>query len=394
MANFEESRFLGLSSRAIVLTLVVTAIVVGLFFMPPALKFLFEDSNKTVKSKSGSTAVAANSQASTQKASLNTDKLQQVSSDISSLGQKPAAKTPSKKVDTSDQGGGFFSGWNFKVKASGAGDTPGVQIPAGLSIEKIGSKDAQNFLRGGVSDIKRFIKREAIPMGVQQDAMMMFASALAELAAGVKGVSNEEIVSRLTGLHLQTLREISAGGGDRGRLLSWLMIPVVSFVDQGTKVFAAKTIRDRFSPRMVLVSAAIREQSPPDYGLGQGAIARAQLELVVRSSDVEMVRIINNGRIVREVKLGRPNQIGERIVRVTGDATGVWSFVALDRFGARPYSKSYAFYPRVQSFLQNPNGDYEIDFQPDSAPNSLDKYFFIGSSGGARRAGDGIISTF
>jgi hypothetical protein len=79
---------------------------------------------------------------------------------------------------------------------------------------------------------------------------------------------------------------------------------------------------------------------------------------------------------------------------VTGDATGVWSFVALDRFGARPYSKSYAFYPRVQSFLQNPNGDYEIDFQPDSAPNSLDKYFFIGSSGGARRAGDGIISTF
>ena len=134
MANFGESRFLGLSSRAIVLTLVVTAIVVGLFFMPPAIKFLFEDSNKSVKTKSSSTTVASAPQGSNQKAALNADKLQQVSSDITAMGQKPAAKTPSKKVDNSDGGGGFFSGWNFKVKASGAGDSPGVQIPAGLSI--------------------------------------------------------------------------------------------------------------------------------------------------------------------------------------------------------------------------------------------------------------------
>lgn len=395
MANFQESRILGLSPRAVWLTLAVVAVVVGLFFIPPALKFMFEGSGKSGKPKAPAAVAVQPGQAGTQKAALNTEKLQQVSSDLTSLNAKPAPKgQPSKKVDNVDQGGGFFSGWNFKVKARGGTGEPVVQKPSGLTIEKLGTKEAQNFFKAGVNEIKRFMKRERIPMGAQEEAMTTFSSALAELAAGVKGVSNEEIVARLEVLHVQTLRELSAAGADRGRLLGWLSLPVVGFVDEITGVDAARQILAKFQPRMTLISAAIREQTPAAWGLGQGALARAQLEITVHGSDVDKMRIINNGKIVREVKLKRPDENGDQVVRVAGDATGIWTFVAMDKFGARPYSKSYAFYPRVQAFPQSPNGDYEIAFEPSSARFSLDKFFFVGSSGNPNRTSDPVISQF
>jgi hypothetical protein len=395
MANFQESRILGLSPRAVWLTLAVVAVVVALFFIPPAIKFLFEGAGRSGKAKAPAAVAVQPSQSGTQKAALNTEKLQQVSTDLTSLNGKPGPKSQQgKKVDNVDQGGGFFSGWNFKVKARGGTGEPTMQRPSGLTLEKLGTKEAQNFFKAGVSEIKRFMKRERIPMGPQEEAMMTFSSAIGELAAGVKGVSNEEIVSRLAMLHAQTLRELSAAGADRGRLLSWLSVPVVGFVDDVTGVEAARQILAKFSPRMILISASIREQTPAAWGLGQGALARAQLEMTVHGSDVDKMRIINNGKIVREIKLKRPDENGDQIVRVAGDATGIWTFVAMDKFGARPYSKSYAFYPRVQAFPQSPNGDYEVSFEPSSARFSLDKFFFIGSSGNPNRTSDPVISQF
>jgi len=397
MGNFQESRFLGLSPRAVLLTLAVAGVVVGLFFMPPALKYLFEGSGKS-KSKTAATTAAPAKQSVEQKAALNTDKLQQVQSSLGSSDQKPAApgkaQQQTKKADNGDpQSGGFFSGWNFRVKARGAGESTSSPIPAGLSMEKLATKEAQAFLRNGAAEIKRFIKRERIPVGPLADAMATYSAAILELAGGVKGVSNDEIVARLGGLHAETLRALSAAGADRGLLMSWLSIPVVAFIDSGTSVFALEKIRGLFAPRMTLAAALIQERAPADYALGQSALANASVQLVVHATDVEMVRVINDGQVVRDFKLGRPDMNGDRIVRVTGDATGVWSFIAFDKYGAQPYSKSYAFYPRVQNFPQNPQGVYEIEFAAGSARNSLDKFFFIGSSG-SRRTSDPIISTF
>jgi hypothetical protein len=71
----------------------------------------------------------------------------------------------------------------------------------------------------------------------------------------------------------------------------------------------------------------------------------------------------------------------------------VWTFVAYDRFGARPYWKSYSFYPKVRRFRQGRSGEYVIAFKPNSAPNSLDRFFLVGSSA-LRQSGDSMISTF
>lgn len=395
MANFQESRFLGLSPRAVWLTLAIAGVVVGLFFVPPALKLLVDSSGKPKQRSAAAVAPPVRPEAE-QKAAMSPEKLQQVSSSISppAVEQKQAQKPqPSKKGDTNDSSGGFFSGWDFKVKARGAGDGGGVPAPPGLSIERIGTKEAQAFFKGGVADIKRFIKRERIPPGPQADSMMTFASAIGELASGVKGISAEEIVGRLAALHAQTLRDLSAAGADRGALMTWLSLPVVSFVDAETGVHATAKIRQLFIPRMVLLSASIVERAPPVYGLGQGAMASARLQFAVRSSDVQSIRVINNGELVKDLKLGHPNAQGDRVVRLNGDATGVWTFVAFDKFGGRPYSRSYAFYPKVMGFPQDPSGLYEIDFVPGSAPNAIDKFFFVGSSEG-RRTSDPIISRF
>ena len=409
MANFQESRFFGLSPRAVWLTLAVAGVVVGLFFMPPALKYLFEGSGKQ-KPKAGPSAAVAAKQPVEQKASLNadklqnTEKLQQVTTELAAVEQKASTKTQPKKADAADpqkdqkdsgsSGGGLFSGLNFQVKARTNADGLGTGIPAGVTFDKIQSKDAQAFFKAGAGDIRRFIKRQKVPAGTQVDAMLFFSDALAELGGGVKGVSNDQIWTRLGALHAQTLRQLSAGGADRGMLMAWLSIPVVAFVDDGSGVHALQKIRSIFAPRMSLVSAAVRERAPAAWGLGQSALANANLQFVVHSSDVSMVRVMNNGQIVREFKLGRADANGDRFVRVSGDASGVWTLLAFDKYGARPYSKSYAFYPRVQAFPQNQTGLYEIAFEPGSARNSLDKFFFIGSSGGGRKTSDPMIAQF
>lgn len=404
MANFQDSRFLGLSPRAVWLTLAVAGVVVGLFFMPPALKYLFEGSGK-VKPKTAPVAAMAAKQPVEQKAALNPDKLQnvdklkQVTAGLASTDRKESAKPQPKKADAADaqsqpSSGGFFSGLNFRVKARTTVDGSGTGIPSGLTFDKIQSKDAQAFFKAGAVDIRRFIKKQKVPAGGQLDSMLFFSDALAELGNGVKGVSNEQIASRLGALHAQTLRQLSAAGADRGLLMAWLSTPVVAFVDDGTGVHALQKIRSIFAPRMSLASTAIRERAPAVWGLGQGALANANIQLVVHSSDVSSVRVMNNGQIVREFKLGRVDANGDRFVRVSGNAAGVWTFIAFDKYGARPYSKSYAFYPRVQGFPQNQNGMYDIAFQPGSARNSLDKFFFIGSSGGGRKTSDPMISQF
>ena len=116
---------------------------------------------------------------------------------------------------------------------------------------------------------------------------------------------------------------------------------------------------------------------------------------MVRASDVESIGIIANGKLLRTVRLARANLNGERIVKVRGDATGIWSFIAYDKYGARPYSKNYAFYPRVQRFQQNLDGTYNIAFRPGSAKNSLDRFFLLGTSGSRTKVtSDPIISEF
>ena len=394
MANFQDSRFLGLSARAAWVTFVVLAVVIGLFFMPPALKFLVEGRDSAKRTKAAAAGVANKSQ-DEERAGLKPEALQKLNAKLGTVEapQKSQPKQQKKGTDAPDpQGSGLFSGWDFSVKARGTGGSKDAQIPSTITLEKLNTRDAQTFLKQGAQSIAKFKVHERIPPGRQADAITAFEGVISELAGGAssKGLSSSDVAFKLRGAHAQTLRTMAAGGADRGVLLQWLSIPVVKFIDQATGVDAGPKVQPIFTPRFFLSSVAVRQRSGPT-----GIAAVITADLVVRASDVESIGIIANGKLLRTVRLARANLNGERIVKVRGDATGIWSFIAYDKYGARPYSKNYAFYPRVQRFQQNLDGTYNIAFRPGSAKNSLDRFFLLGTSGSRTKVtSDPVISEF
>jgi hypothetical protein len=112
-----------------------------------------------------------------------------------------------------------------------------------------------------------------------------------------------------------------------------------------------------------------------------------------KGSDIDRIVVFANGKQVRSVKFGKMGKDEVRTMRFNGDAYGVWSFVAYDKYGARPFTKSYSFYPRVRTFRRAPNGSYLIGFLPGSARNSLDRFFYVGGSSRAKNP-DAVVSKF
>ena len=147
MANFGETRFLGLTPRAVGLSVVAIAIVVGLFFIPEGIKFIF-DGKPRVSREQGAPA-AASKQAVARKSSevgsragLSRDALSSINAEMSSkkggteqVIEAPKSSRRSGDSDESSSGskGGIFSGWDFSVKARPSSDNK-VDAPSNLSF--------------------------------------------------------------------------------------------------------------------------------------------------------------------------------------------------------------------------------------------------------------------
>jgi hypothetical protein len=116
-------------------------------------------------------------------------------------------------------------------------------------------------------------------------------------------------------------------------------------------------------------------------------------QFTVYSSDVDRVAVYSNGRLLRTVRLSASLGRRERSFRLVGNPNGVTTIIAYDLFGAKPYAKNYAFYPRARVFRQDNRGYYQIGFLPGSAQDSLDRFFFVGDTGRAHTS-DAMISQF
>lgn len=400
MAQFQDSGFFGLSGRTIWITLAMTGVVVGLFFIPGLIKS--QMSNRPAKPKAQQTQVAANSErvAAPVRSSLSPSALKGISDGLKGSGSSsavvvatPAAKSQSslKRGDSGEvKNEGLLSGWDFKVKA-GVSGSPGMAIPAGLSIDKLSSKEAQKFFSRSRGHLARFGKRN-FPDGTRgSEAVSGFVSLVEVVGKGVARGSQDEkdLPGILREQHVTTLKSMAAAGADRGVLLDWLSLPVVSFVDGSTEVEARDKLLSVFTPRVVLRSVSIRQKRARYTGYPEKPQAVLRAEVAVKGSDIQSVSILSGGRTVREVKPPRADAAGYRVIKVSGDATGVWSFVVNDKYGGNAYRKSYAFYPRVYRFRQKKDGTFDVGFRPGSAPNSLDRYFYLGSAGGSLPTSEG-----
>lgn len=396
MAPFQESRFLGLSGRTIVVTLVIAAAVVGLFFIPEAIKFALNAPGKSGGEKRASVESRSRREVrerTEDKGSLSPEALKAVSSAVG------ATPTPARQVSRKDveEGGserpGLFDGWNFKVKAGESG-APAVQVPASMSIEKLGGKEFQGLLKQSQNDVRSFIKKQ-IPKNMEAQSVVETFMNQLDLAAreSAKGMPVKQLLTGLQDLHVSTIQALSRSGLDRGTILEWLKLPIVAFIDDRVGLHAQEKIQDYFVPRLVLRDVNVRQRQTRGWGMDGRSPAMLRAELSFRGTDIERVMVYANGRKVSEMPGPRSAADNQRSIRVNGDAHGVWTFVAYDRFGARPYWKSYSFYPKVRRFRQARDGQYMIGFKQNSAPNSLDRFFLVGSSA-LRQNTDSMVSTF
>jgi hypothetical protein len=392
MANFQDSRFLGVSSRTIWLTIAVVGLVVGLFFIPEMIKFKFSPNKQVAGKQQKSTS--SQTQASGERASLAPSALKDLSSNLKQKSSPQEMKTPKKPAASEQpaQDEGFFSGLNLRVKAGVVGGSSSVGIPAGFTMDKLNTKVGQNFFRASRNDLSKFLNRnQFIPYGAR--------SSLEVLVAGFDAIGNglpkeanvSEVGQQLQGLHATALQALASSGADRGSLLEYLQIPSVRFIDESTGVSSTASLLPRFAPRMVLRSAKLRQMwNQP--GLPPGAQLVA--ELGVKGSDVQKVQVYAGSVKVGEYPLGRPDGEGFSSVRVQGDGLQMWTFVAYDKYGARPFTKSYSFMPRARRFGTNSDGTYNIAFRPGSSKYSLDKFFYAGGTRFANTSGDPAVSVF
>ena len=403
MGNFQDSRFFGFSGRTIWVTVLIGGIVVGLFFIPETIKFALYSKKSPVAGRSASESKRA-AKSENAKASLSPEALKAISSTVSSnqapatapSQQPPKQGAGKKSSDAADDGDrpGLFSGWDFRVKASEAGG--GVtQVPPSLTLEKIGSKEFQALVRRSQADVRRFNKKYARRIRQAPEITSTFLDQL-ELASrdSAKGLAPQVLLEGLQDLHVSTIKALAQAGADRGVVLEWLKLPMVAFLDDRVGLHAMEKIKGYFVPRIFLKKVTVREGLSNGWGADGRSPVSLRAEVDVRGTDVEKIVVYNNGKKVMETRGANIGSDGAKVVKMRGDAYGVWTIVAEDRFGSNTYWRSYSFYPKARRFRQKDNGEYVIAFRRDSAPNSLDRYFLVGSSKLRQPSSEATISMF
>jgi len=392
MGNFQDSRFFGISSRTVWLTGAVVALVVGLFFIPEMIKFKLAPSKQLADKQPR--GVAQRAEGTSERASLAPRALKDLSSNLRQKNPPQEVKTAKKPVvaDQASQEEGFFSGLNLQVKAGVGGSVRPIAIPSGLSIDKLNTKVAQSFFRSGKGALSKLIDRnQAVPYGAN-DALNRLLAGFEAIANGLpKDAQVLEAGQQLQNLHTSALHALAATGADRGLLLEYLQIPQVRFLDESMGRSSAAVLISRFAPRMVLRSLTLK-QVWRQAGLPPGVQLTG--ELGVRGSDVQKVALYAGSVKVGEYRPGAKDGEGFSSVRLNGDGLQMWTVVAYDKYGARPYAKSYSFLPRARRFGTKADGTYNIAFRPGSARYSLDRFFYAGGNRSGSSSGDPAVSVF
>lgn len=400
MTHFQDSRFLGLSGRAILVTFVLILLVVGLFFIPETVKYVLNSGRtgdgKKVAAREAKSIQKVGQDDGSERGALSSDVLKAISASVES---KPtparSANAPAGRKEDFELGEkrGLFSGWNIRVKARGNGTTS-TEILSDMGLDKFGTKEFIGLMKDNKKLVDTFMKKKLSSNTAAQEVVLFFNDQI-QLAAAekAKGMPTQDLLAGLQELHVSTIQALSQAGVDRGVILDWLKLPIVEFVDTRAGVNATQKVRDYFYPRLTLRSLSVRQRRMGGWGGDGRSPATLTAELAFKGSDIERVVVFLNGRKVSQSRGGSGAKNDDQIVKVRGDAQGVYTFVAYDRFGGQPYWKSYSFYPRVIGFPQNGKGEFMISFSPKSAPNSLDRFFLIGTSA-LRQQLDPMIGVF
>lgn len=395
MANFDDSKFLGFSPKALGLIVVAGLAVVGLFFMPETLKFLFDarvDAKSTVAKKSDTTPEDVRASLA-QRSLASLDGVKRTSPDENKERPKRGPVVESKRKDS----GGILSGLDFSIPASRAGGAKTIEAPEGLRFDGLVSREGLKFLQDSRKAIVSFQRRNRISAAMSGEAISKLTQVMRQIGSGNVGEMSEESQGiALKRAHVDTLKALYQDYHDRGLLLRWLGIGAISFIDSQGGVNARQKIIDAFWPSFYLSDVDIRQPRYNGSAVSARYPARLRGKISITGSDISKLEVYANGQLLNTLNSANKGGVSSRTVAFNGDAYGFWTIVAYDKYGQRPVSKTYSFYPRVSVFAKDSRGRYEIGFLPGSADNSLDRFFLVGSSV-SHRAGsssDAMVSVF
>lgn len=402
MANFQDSKFLGVSPKAFGLIVVAGLTIVGLFFMPETLKFLF-DAEREVKltrapSKENDSEIPSRGEvrASMSKAALDNSGKTNSEASIPTV---PSQSVGGKRLPTRPKSGaGILSGLDFSIKANRASGGGNAIAPDDLNFSGLLTPDSRKFFEDSAKSVTSFSRQHRLKGMQSGEAVARLSRLLAKLGSGDTGNESEESLGiALKKAHVDALRALYEDYDDRGLLLTWSKLGIISFIDKQGGVRALDKIQAAFWPTFYLSDIDIRRSTRGGGGDFNGRYpVRLSGSVSILTSDISKLDIYSNGKLVRSYPVNLSPGGQPRIIRLIGDAYGVWTIIAHDRYGEQPVSKSYSFYPRVTVFPQDSAGNYQIGFLPGSAANSLDRFFLIGSSVSKRaiRSEDPMVSIF
>lgn len=385
MGTLRDLRYGQFNSRTLWVTVLIVAVVVGLFFIPEIIKF----QRSIGKSKAASQEVAVVAVPTTtpsgiddQRASVSSSALHELSdqADRQVAPVKAPARNQESQADVTkvQPKESFWSGWSIKVRARGGPDNaPGPKNA--VSMQDLNSRDVQNVFGRARGDMGQFMRELKIVPKPLQYVIEEFSKALDAVASGAaKSVDQDLLRKQLFALENNVIRTMLAVGVDRGQIIKWGEIPAVHTIENSNPSKNIQRIEATFAPRILLRDIQIREQVLPQSNLSTQSSINAQY--AVKGSDVEKIVVYVSGLRKQEFTLGAPDSEGYRTFNVNGTGQGVWTFVAYDKFGARPFRKMYMFLPQARRFSQAQDGTYQIAFRTTPSMSSLDRYFAIGSS--------------
>lgn len=426
LSEFEMSRF---SSRTVWVAVAVVAVVLGLFFIPEiinlqksitgsktekiAQRTAVEDQDEqaveqaqeeieqepteteAVEAEVETVPVADEEQAAEseddqgERASVSNSALHDISAEIDEQPALQKAPEPVKREKIADvpaapkkSNGNILSG--FKLRDGGNA----TAVLSGL--DHLTGKDVQNFFRKGRSDLGRFAETAPVKEPRLREIYDAFLQAFDVIASGGISTAAEEESMRnhLVSLYNGIVARMQATAFDRGLMIQWKDIPSVNLISKLEGAAHYKSYQIPFVPGIALRNLTVRAQrkGPP----------KVTAEIAIRGSDVEKVEIYQRGVAIRAPGLSGADRDGNRSVRLSGDADGLWTLVLHDKFGGAPYQKSYAFYPRIRKFAKNPDGTYRISFRQPTPPNALDRFFTVSYTRRSRSSTprDPAIGTF
>ena len=346
-----------ISVKSFVLTALVIALVIALFFIPEIVDF-----QRSV--------LGGSSPASAKRISAPGENLLD-----SGLEGAPSGLSPLDRVSDLIHTGRVEKVSAYDLPASGHGGRDDAAVLGqGLTWAALRSKSSVGALRNTQKEALNIVASLSLDKSGSRFALMTFVNPLDVIVRGrERSLSADEALRYLYFTQEAAAQAMLREGVDSGMYNNFVALSLGPVADQQRAIRLSNQLAP-FNPRLTLTEVEVR--MPGQRGGGSfnenGAVFVTVKGFVI-GDDVRSVQLFYNGNYLKTIKIKKSGELGQRgFLTKRMNGRGVYTFRAFDRAG-QIWEKSYSFYPRAKSFSWK-NGRFLI---PDAeiGDTRIDRFF-------------------